>query len=217
MTTPNALHSKKTPKWGTPEEIAIRSRMALGGVIHLDPASSDLFNTTIGALFIFDEITNGLKSDWERVLGSGICVFLNPPGGLVKEFWQKLIQNYAEGIVSKAIWIGFSIEQLCILQDSDLYPLDFSTVIARKRVAFWHEMHECQRCKMVIPDSKINDPELELCTGENFAHAWRSLGLVEGRGPSHSNYITGLGIEREIFSTLFGDLGRIVHGSASIS
>lgn len=189
MATPQALHSKKTPKWGTPEEIAIRGRMALGGVIHLDPASSSEFNTRIGALKIFTEHDNGITSSWQidpSDIGldiwpiDGLSVFLNPPGGLVKEFWQKLIEQYASGIVRNAIWIGFSVEQLCTLQDADLYPLDFSTCILRKRLAFTQE------------------------SGES------------GGSPSHGNYITGLGVSGDIFSTMFGDLGRIVNGSAAI-
>lgn len=188
MPTPSALHSKKTPKWGTPEEIAMLSRLALGGVIHLDPASSPEFNTRVGALKIITEVENGLISPWtplplvddiDPIPGEipPCSVFLNPPGGLVKEFWARLIQHYAEGLITNAIWIGFSIEQLCILQDADLYPMDFRTVILRKRLAFTQESGQA------------------------------------GGSPSHGNYITGLGIGEEIFASCFADLGRIVAGA----
>lgn len=187
MSTPSALHSKKTPKWGTPEEIAMLSAMALGGAIHLDPASSPEFNQRVGALKIITEAEDGLKTPWNYDPNSDLdplpreippcSVFLNPPGGLVKEFWARLVQHYAEGLVRNAIWIGFSVEQLCILQDTDLYPLDFRTVILRKRLAFTQESG------------------------------------TPGGSPSHGNYITGLGIGEEIFSSCFGDLGRIVVGA----
>ncbi len=184
--SPAALHSKKTPKWGTPEEISIRSRLALGGVIHLDPASSPEFNARVGALRILTETDNGLTADWvvePELYGldlwpiEGISLFLNPPGGLVRQFWDRLLEHYEAGAIRNAVWIGFSVEQLCTLQDSKFYPLDFSTVIPRKRLAFTQE------------------------SGES------------GGSPSHGNYITGIGIDREIFSSVFGDLGRIVHGS----
>jgi hypothetical protein len=211
MSTPNALHSKKTPKWGTPEDIATRGRLSMGGVIHLDPGSSELFNTAIGAEHIYTEETDGIKSPWDA-WGREINVFLNPPGGLVEAFWQKLIEEWASGVVSKAIWIGFSVEQLATLQDSDLYPLDFSTMIARKRIPFWYEKLGCLWCGLEVPEAKSKDEDLDACPGRDV-HEWVSMGLVKGKGPSHSNYVTGIGIDREIFSTVFGDLGRIVHGS----
>jgi hypothetical protein len=186
MSTPSALHSKKTPKWGTPEEIGLLARVALGGEIHLDPASSPEFNQRIGAIKIITEAQNGLTTPWSLVPGDldplpgeipPLSVFLNPPGGLVKEFWARLVQHYCEGLIHNAIWIGFSVEQLCILQDIELYPMDFRTVILRKRLAF---------------------------TQENG---------TPGGSPSHGNYITGLGIGEKSFAECFGDLGRIVAGA----
>lgn len=179
---PGALHSKLTPKWGTPKDIATRSRIALGGKIDLDPASSPEFNVFVGAVRILTETDNGIISEWnshQDIHPFDFTVFLNPPGGLVKEFWERLLLEYREKRISSAIWIGFSVEQLCILQDAAYYPLDFTTVILRKRLAFTRE------------------------TGES------------GGSPSHGNYISGLGIDREIFHTMFGDLGKIQHGSAS--
>lgn len=146
MATPQALHSKKTPKWGTPEEIAIRGRMAMGGEIHCDPASSPEFNARIGALRIITEAEDGLRAPWvgEGLITPirGINLFLNPPGGLVTPFWVRLIREWAEGNVARAIWIGFSVEQLCTLQDADLWPMDFSTCVLRKRLSFTQESGE---------------------------------------------------------------------------
>ena len=137
MTTPKALHSKKSPKWGTPEDIILRARAALDGVINLDPASSPEFNAIVQADHIFTEETNGLASPWlvpDLLDPYVLRVFLNPPGGLVKQFWAKLINENP-----KAIWIGFSVEQLCILQDHTTNPLDYSTCILRKRLSFTNE------------------------------------------------------------------------------
>ncbi len=128
MTTPVALHSSKSPKWGTPEHIVELARKV--GYIHLDAASSPEFNTIIQALMIYTELDNGLAQEWNG------NIFLNPPGGLVIEFWDKLMQEIQAGRVTKAFWIGFSVEQLCIMADKELHPLDFSTCILRKRLNF---------------------------------------------------------------------------------
>ena len=128
MTTPSALHSKKTFKWGTPRWVIQISKILLDNQIHLDPASSPEFNQLVQALVFYTEQDNGLIQEW------GGNVFLNPPGGLVNEFWQKLVTNIRSGQVEKAIWVGFSVEQLCTLADFTEYPLDYSTVILRKRL-----------------------------------------------------------------------------------
>jgi len=169
MTTPSALHSAKTPKWGTPSRI-IASAWALLGKIDVDPASSFDFNKFVGASQIYTEQDNGLTKSW---LGK---VFVNPPGGLVVEFWEKLIQEVLSGNTGKAFWIGFSVEQLCLLSLHEFGPLDFSTVILRKRLSFTSEQGQT------------------------------------GGSPSHGNYLTALGCDRELFDKLFSSLGKVVHG-----
>jgi hypothetical protein len=133
MPSPSALHSKKTPKWGSPSLIVEPARELLDGQIMLDPASSPEFNEIVKALMIYTEHDNGLILPWAG------NVFINPPGGLVKEFWERLIQFVQSGEVEKAVWIGFSVEQLCLLADQEWHPLDFSTCILRKRLAFTQE------------------------------------------------------------------------------
>lgn len=155
------------------------------GSIDTDPASSPEFNANIGALRIYTENQSGLDpiAQW---LG---CIFLNPPGGLVSDFWARLIREILSGSATQAIWIGFSIEQLCILQDasdSGLYPLDFSTVIIRKRLNF------------------VRDPLTPALPGQKD-------------NPSHGNYITGINIPRDAFDLAFGGMGRVVHGPAAMS
>ncbi len=133
MSSPLALHSKKTPKWGTPSWLIELARQLLDSQIHLDPASSPEFNTIVKALMIYTQDDNGLKCEW------GGNVFLNPPGGQVTEFWSKLCENIANGCVQKAFFVGFSVEQLCTLGDCKSHPLDFSVCILRKRVCFTQE------------------------------------------------------------------------------
>lgn len=134
MTSPSALHSKATPNWGTPQLVIQKSRELLGGEIILDPATSEGFNREVGARHIWTQETNGLAQSW--YFGNGTTVFLNHPGGLTREFWRKLMEEMALGHVAKAVWIGFSVEQLCQLADESPSPLDFSTCILRKRLSF---------------------------------------------------------------------------------
>lgn len=168
--TPNALHSKKTPNWGTPQRMIDLGRKLLDDKIDLDPASSELFNSLVKADAIYTAETNGLAQIWAG------HVFLNPPGGLVKDFWVKLMQSIQAGYVPKAFWVGFSVEQLCTLADLEFHPLDFSTCILRKRLCF------------------------------------TSADLNTGGAPSHGNYVTGLGVDRDLFDKLFAEHGKIVHG-----
>lgn len=168
------------------------AREALGGEIHLDPSSSEDFNQRVNAWRIITEQENGLTSNWSLSpsylmevdswpVPHELAVLINPPGRMVKAFWNKLIHEFANRSIGKAIWIGFSVEQLCVLADEELYPLDFSTVILRKRIAFTRE---------------DGSP---------------------GETPSHGNYITGLGIDPDVFTRIFGKLGKIHHGVAITS
>jgi len=116
---------------------------------------------------------------------------VNPPGGQVSEFWNKLCEQVQLGNVPKAFWVGFSIEQLATLAHDTKtqaklppgtdpwHPLDFSVCILRKRLSF---------------------------TQEN---------LSEGGSPSHSNYVCAIGCDKELFTKLFNHLGKVVHGRFS--
>lgn len=170
MSTPSALHSKKTVKWGTPAHIVTCGRQLLDNQIDLDPASSEQFNKIIQATCYYTETINGLNQIW---MGN---TFVNPPGGLIKDFWLKLIESILKGWVEKAFWVGFSVEQLCVLADLDYHPLDFSICILRKRIAFNTEQ------------------------------------LTKGESPAHGNYVTGLGVDKVLFSKLFDSQGKVIHG-----
>lgn len=69
-------------------------------------------------------------------------IFINPPSGKYKGvskpklFWQKLVDHWEEGLVKQAIFLGFSLEQLAILQDCTHSPLYFSFCIPRRRIKF---------------------------------------------------------------------------------
>lgn len=130
-----ARHSKATPRWGTPEDLVARARRVMRG-IDLDPCSSDFFQKTVQATRHYsldDRGEDGLVLPW-----SG-RVFCNPPGGLVREFWQRAMSQP----VDMMLWVGFSVEQLCLLADEEYHPSDFSWCILRKRISFYrHDGYE---------------------------------------------------------------------------
>lgn len=178
MPTPKALHSKATPRWGTPQHIIEAARTLMGG-IHLDPASSEEFNAFVKALMIYRQQDNGLAPEcaWAG------NVFCNPPGGLVREFWDKLCLSYMNGEVEKAFWVGFSVEQLATLANCQTHPMDYSFVILRKRLNFNQQ-------------KTVNGSEI----------------IEEGTSPSHSNYLCAMGCDKKEFERLFRQYGKIIHG-----
>lgn len=206
MPTPKALHSKNTPRWGTPQWVIEHARTLMGG-IHLDPASSEEFNFYVKALMIYRQQDNGLSP--ECVWGGN--VFLNPPGGLVTEFWNKLCSSYENGEVDRAFWVGFSVEQLCTLASEKYHPMDFSTVILRKRLSFNQQI--TQPTGQTTTHTYV-DPE----TGQNheteiFVPDGGHIEVIEpGNSPSHGNYLTALGCDRDLFEKLFSEHGKIYHG-----
>ncbi len=119
-------------RWGSPSEIVEIARTLMGG-IDLDPCSDSHFNKTVVAdeYYSLDgREEDGLKLPWNG------RVFVNPPGGLVGEFWDKLMSATDSEEVKKFVWVGFSVEQLCLLADRSEVPLDWHTCILRKRLKF---------------------------------------------------------------------------------
>lgn len=121
-------HSRKTVRWGTPADIVERARRTMGG-IDLDPCSESKFQETVKAATYYSLLErgqNGLELPWTgRVL-------VNPPGGLIREFWRKLIDSP----IDMGVWIGFSMEQLGLLADMPAHPSDFSICFLRRRISF---------------------------------------------------------------------------------
>lgn len=124
----SARHSKATQRWGSPEDIVERARRVMGG-IDLDPCSESTFQAVVQAATYYsftERGEDGLALPW---FGR---VFCNPPGGLVPEFWDRAITSS----VDQFFWVGFSVEQLCILTDAAQHPLEFAHCILRKRIPF---------------------------------------------------------------------------------
>ncbi len=127
----NARHSKETPRWGTPPDWVAMSRIALGDHIELDPMSEPAFNEVVKAERIYTEQDDCFRYAWRCS-----TMLINPAGGLVVEAWRQLCRAYSAGDVRRAIWIGFSVEQLNLLADEEWHPDDFSKLTVRKRISF---------------------------------------------------------------------------------
>lgn len=142
--TSNPMHSMESPEHGTPPEYVALAHYALFGEspaarFDLDPSSNGYWNHyLVNARRFCDERDDGLSVPWTGRL------FVNPPGGkhkvtgssLVRSFWDKLIEHHRTGQVHSAVWIGYSLEQLVVLQSSPTHPLQFITLIPNSRVCF---------------------------------------------------------------------------------
>ena len=133
-----ARHTCDSAEWYTPVPYVEAARQVLCG-IDLDPASHAEAQLTVRAQRYYDAAHDGLARAWDG------RVFLNPPGGLVRQFWGHLVAHVLTGRVPAAIWIGYSLEQLQTLQagwtgvpplDYPVSPIDYPICIPRARIAF---------------------------------------------------------------------------------
>ncbi len=147
-----AKHSSVKNEHYTPKWLVEDCRTVLEW-FDLDPASDDHGNKVIQAAEIFTKDDDTLSQNWNG------RVFLNPPGGRVPggreslpgTFWRKLMNSHMafqlhremfpkqpEPVgVSSFIWIGFTVEQLAVLQKYHrLSPLSFNVCVFRERIAF---------------------------------------------------------------------------------
>lgn len=179
-----ARHTMDSPEWYTPVCFVQAAREVMGG-IDLDPASHEEANAVHQISRIFTAEDDGLSMIWNG------RVFLNPPGGLVKEFWRHLIMEYLGGNVTQAIWIGYSLEQLQTLQQSGarLMPVDYPTCFTKQRIAFV-ENESAKVARKARCESK----------GKSFNPK---------SSPSHSNYISYLGPRIDDFRRVFSQFGVV--------
>ncbi len=196
-----ARHTCDSPEWYTPSPFVEAAREVMGA-IDLDPASHEEANRTVKAARFFSEEDNGLRQIWKG------RVFLNPPGGLVREFWQALMLSWRDSNISQAIWIGYSLEQLQTLQtqSSRCSPLDFPICVTSKRIAFIENeaKKQARRMKVLEEGSRPGASEAKR----------RSASLVRAGkplpdSPSHSNYITYIGPNAARFAEVFRQFGQV--------
>lgn len=195
--SPNVRHSAEQPNWQTPAEDIDCARIALGprtdgagGNIALDPFSCLSGNLRVRADRYFgpDNNFDGFVMPWIAE-----TVFINHPGKTTKRSWLKMCAELAAGHFRRAVWVGFSVEQLCILSEptelsaSDRWgcgafvPTDFSICFLRKRIHF------------IDPDAPDRESR-----------------------PGHANYILGIGTSIDAFEQAYRHRGQIVHGALAL-
>ena len=184
----NARHSKEQPNWQTPTEDIQAARVALGGRIDLDVFSCASAQLRVGALDYFGpDHPSLLRRDGFAAPWRAETIFCNHPGGTLKKSWQKVCREYRAGHFRRLIWIGFSVEQVCVLSEPGspsirwaegrFVPTDFSICFLRKRIHF------------IDPD-RPDRPDR----------------------PGHANFILGIGTEPSTFTDTYADLGQCTHG-----
>lgn len=198
-----AQHSNESVRWGTPAEWIAREREVFDGPIHFDPCSEAEFNAVVGAQRYFsleERGEDGLKLPWD-VGFPNINVHINPPGGLIREFWRKTL---AEPAVHQCMWTGFAMNQLNLLADEIAHPTDFSIVYLRTRIKF--VPHSSSRCKACLGEGRIYGDGSVPCK------SCKGTGKVSGDRPSHANYLCGMGVDPSRFERVYKDLGAVRHG-----
>lgn len=197
-----ARHSMDSPEWYTPTCFADSARIVMGG-IDLDPASHPEANERIKATRIYTAEDNGLMSPWAG------RVFLNPPGGLVQDFWRLAVLSFYARRIDQLIWIGYSLEQLQTLQQARaaVTPLDCPLCVTAKRIAFVeNEAKKALRITKMISEGEA--------PGASVAKQKKAVALRAGKepdnSPSHSNYICYMGPNVRQFAAEFGQYGQVV-------
>ena len=179
-----ARHTCDSPEWYTPSPFAEAARDVMGG-IDLDPASHEEANCIVKATRFYTAEEDGLQMPW---FGR---VFVNPPGGLVPEFWCRVVASFNSNEFDEAIWIGYSLQQLQTLQNECAEtPLDFTMCVPSKRIAFVE--NEAKRAERIAKLLALGKKPNEKST------------------PSHANYISYIGIGHERFARRFSEFGKVV-------
>jgi hypothetical protein len=135
-----ALHSSESNEHYTPLDVIEAARQVMGE-IDLDPASSQSVNENrVKAARYFTQKDDGLTKIWRG------RVWLNPPGKVMNGrsraavWWEKLVDDYLDGYVEQAIFLGFSVEIFALSQDARLWVGGVPFCIPRTRLRYAHEV-----------------------------------------------------------------------------
>lgn len=186
----NIQHSAADPDWITDNdtldvERAVYGELGLTG-FDLDPMTCEIANRVVQAQRIWTLADNGLERPWDCDYGH-----INHAGGTTRVAWRHMIDEMRAGRCRRMMWVGFSMNQLNILADprepgSYPHPMDFSTVVLRKRIPF-------------IRESDVEHPE-----------------TAKPSQPSQNNYLTGLNIPSKLFEKYWAPHGVVFHGSLAV-
>lgn len=197
-TIPEALHAVGTSSWYTPSYIVEAARAALGGVIDIDPASCEIANRTVRAGGYYNEAADGLAHDWHGT------VFLNPPSP-PRPWWKKLRGEIESGRVTRAVFVGYSIETLQQFQDDPEWFGRWHWCLPSRRVKY--ETTAAERLRVLrgrLAAGRASAPTLRAI---DRLSALPSDALVCGDAPAHSSVVFGYGMTFETFGPAFAIVG----------
>lgn len=118
---------KTQDNWQTPDYILNTVRGFFDGGIDTDPCTSVHANLRVQAGTAFTAEDDGLQQCWAG------NVFVNPPSGLVKEFFAEAQAQAADAVPEGIVFLAFNIEAVRTLQ-----PLAGVRAVCfpRRRIAF---------------------------------------------------------------------------------
>jgi hypothetical protein len=130
-----AQHSKVAVEWGTPHAIVELAREVMGG-IDADPCSSKYWNEHVVKAKDFYTEANQLlvPGAFDFSVHGPRSWLVNPPGGLVKEFWRFALDRWKEG--SAVFWVGFSLNQMTYLGKVGLFAPQFVRAVPFQRTRY---------------------------------------------------------------------------------
>jgi hypothetical protein len=146
------------------------------GGIDLDPATTEEFNSTVGAETIYTQTTNGLAYPWHG------RVFINPPGGMIRDangrrrssmlvWWEKLIEEWAAGRTKQAVFVGFTLEILRLSQQTKHAVQDFPRCYPKARLRFGGDSPTHANVIAYLPSG--------VSSYRTFSRAFQHIGLTE--------------------------------------
>lgn len=206
----NDRHSNATPSWGTPQDIVEASRHVLGGIIDLDPASSEFFNSRVRARRFYDLNDDGLRKSWcdyfpyedndhefpvddvER-----FSIFLNPPSGRYKG--GKLTTGNL-GLCSN--WINKLFWQK-LLDEIQLGHVSHGIYIAYSAEQMQTTQNDCTQSVLDFP---LCIPKKRLDYVDQEGTEW-----TQGTHASAVVYVPGLVNNSELFKSEFAQFGKVIN------
>lgn len=162
MTTRYKYNTATTEQY-TPADVIDKVRRVFGGVIDLDPCSSELANLTVGASKFFCAAEDGLKQFWV-----GANIFVNPPysRGVIERWAKKSVYAHVE-YGKNVIWLSNNGTETtatqCIMSAARLVHFP------NKRMKFYCPLRPKQKA------TALQGQIIALLTyNETFAHRFRA-------------------------------------------
>jgi hypothetical protein len=206
----NDRHSNATPSWGTPQDIIEAARHVLNGVIDLDPASSEFFNSRVQARKFYDLEDDGLRKSWCRFFSflnedqdhcedvGRFSIFLNPPSG------RYTGTKFTHGNLSliRGNWINKLFWQK-LLDEIQLGHVSHAIYVAYSLEQVQTTQVDCTNSLLEYP---ICFPKTRLDYADEEGKEW-----TQGTHASAIVYVPGLINNSELFKSEFTQFGKVIN------